>query len=78
MQTFTVKKRQGQEIFLYPTLSILALVHTQLPIQLVMGDLPPGVKWPSCEAYCSPPSSAEVKNVGATPPVPHMPSWHSA
>jgi hypothetical protein len=72
------EKWQGQEIFLYPTLSRLALVHTQLPIQLVMGALSPGVKWPSHETYDSPPSSAKVKNVGATPPLPHMPSWHSA
>jgi hypothetical protein len=26
----------------------------------------------------SPPSSAEVKNGGAIPPLPHMSSWHSA
>jgi hypothetical protein len=25
-----------------------------------------------------PPSSAEVKNGGAIPPLPHMSSWHSA
>jgi hypothetical protein len=30
------------------------------------------------EADHSPPSSAEVKNGGARPPLPHMSSWHSA
>jgi hypothetical protein len=30
----------------------------------------PGVKWTRREADCSPPSSAEVKNGGATPPLP--------
>jgi hypothetical protein len=30
------------------------------------------------EAAHSPPSSAEVKNGGAIPPLPHIPSWHSA
>jgi hypothetical protein len=28
--------------------------------------------------YYSPPSSFEVKNVGAIPPLPHMSSWYSA
>jgi hypothetical protein len=30
------------------------------------------------EADCSPSSSPEVKDGGAIPPLPHMPSWHSA
>jgi hypothetical protein len=30
------------------------------------------------EADHSPPSSAEVKNCGAIPPLPHVSSWHSA
>jgi hypothetical protein len=37
-----------------------------------------GVKWQGCETDHSPPSSAEVKNDGAIPPLPHMPSWHGA
>jgi hypothetical protein len=37
-----------------------------------------GVKWPGHEADNSLPSSAEVKNDGATPSLPHMPSQHSA
>jgi hypothetical protein len=35
------------------------------------GRFPYGVKRPECEADHSPPSSAEVKNVGAIPPRPH-------
>jgi hypothetical protein len=30
------------------------------------------------EADLSPPSSAEIKNGGAIPALPHMSSWHSA
>jgi hypothetical protein len=37
-----------------------------------------GVKRQGPEADHSPPSSAEVKNGGAIPPLPHMFSWHSA
>jgi hypothetical protein len=36
------------------------------------------VKRPEREADHSPPSSAEVKNGGAIPPLPHMYSWHGA
>jgi hypothetical protein len=32
--------------------------------------VPPGVKWPGCDANQSPPSSAEVKNGGDIPPLP--------
>jgi hypothetical protein len=46
-----------------------------LPIQWVPGALSPGVKRKGREAGHSPPSSAEVKNGGAIPPVPNMPSW---
>jgi hypothetical protein len=38
----------------------------------------PGVKRQGREAVHSPPSSAEVKNGGAVPPLPRMPSWYSA
>jgi hypothetical protein len=43
---------------------------TQPPIQWVPGALSPGVKRPGREADHSPPSSAEVKNGGAIPPLP--------
>jgi hypothetical protein len=55
------------------SVSRLALGPTQPSIQWV-----PGVKWQGREADHSPPSNAEVKNGGAIPPLPHMPSWHSA
>jgi hypothetical protein len=42
------------------------------------GAISLGVKPPGCGADHSPPSSAEVKNVGAIPPLLHMSSWHSA
>jgi hypothetical protein len=35
----------------------------------------PGVKRPGREADHSPTSSAEVKNDGAVPTLPHVPSW---
>jgi hypothetical protein len=39
------------------------LKSTQPPIQLVPGDLSPGVKLPVREADSSPPTSAEVKKM---------------
>jgi hypothetical protein len=42
------------------------------------GALSPRLKRPGREADHSPPSSAEVKNGGAIPPLPYMSSWHSA
>jgi hypothetical protein len=38
----------------------------------------PGVKRLGSEADYSPRSSAEVKNGGTLPPLPHVSSWHSA
>jgi hypothetical protein len=38
----------------------------------------PGVKRPGREADHSPPSSAEVKNGGALPPLPHTLPWCDA
>jgi hypothetical protein len=66
------------KIFLFSTTPRLVPGPTQPPIQWVLGTLSLGVKWPGCETYHSPPSSAEVKNDGAIPPLPHMPSCHSA
>jgi hypothetical protein len=63
----------GTRYFFVFTATRLVLRPTQLPIQRV-----PGVKRPVCEADDSPPSSAEVKNGGAMPPVPHMSSLRSA
>jgi hypothetical protein len=41
------------------------------------GDFPGG-KAAGREANHLPPTSAEVKNGGAIPPLPHMSSWHNA
>jgi hypothetical protein len=56
----------------FSTASRPALWPTQPPIQWVPGTLSPGVKRQGREADHSPPSSAEVKNDGATPPLPHV------
>jgi hypothetical protein len=70
--------QQKQEIFLYCTASRPALGLTHSPIQCVPGALSPGVKQPRREADHSPPSSAEVKNGGAIPPLPHVFSYLGA
>jgi hypothetical protein len=49
--------------------STLAVGPTQIPIEWVLDALSPGVYWPGQEANYSPPSSAEVKNGGAIPPL---------
>jgi hypothetical protein len=43
-----------------------------------MGTLFSGVKQPRCKSDHSPPFTAEVKNGGAIPSLPHLYSWHSA
>jgi hypothetical protein len=55
-----------------------ALGPTQPPIQWVPEALSPGVKGRKHEADHSPRSSAEFKNGGAIPPLPHMSSCYSA
>jgi hypothetical protein len=47
-------------------------------IQWVPGSLSPRVLWPGREANCSTPSSAEVTEDAAIPPVPHMSVWPGA
>jgi hypothetical protein len=64
--------------FVYSPVSRLALGPTQPHIQRVAGASFPGIKWPGREADHSPPSSAEVKNCGAIPVLPHTSSWYSA
>jgi hypothetical protein len=46
--------------------------------QWVSGAVSPGVKCQGHEADHSSPHSAEVKNDGDIPPLPHTSSWHSA
>jgi len=55
--------RQGQEFFLFTTMSRPALGPIQPPIQWAPQALSPGVKGPGCEADHSSPSNAEAKNV---------------
>jgi hypothetical protein len=51
---------------------------TQYPIQWVQGPLTSGGKAAGREADNSPPSSAEVNNCGAIPPLPNMSSRRGA
>jgi hypothetical protein len=53
--------QQGLGIFLFTTVSRMALESTQPPMQWVTGNLSLEVKWLGREADHSPPSSAEVK-----------------
>jgi hypothetical protein len=69
---------QGQEIFIYGTVSRLAAGPIQPLIQWMAGALSPGVKQLGHEGDHLPPSSAEVKNGGAIPPLPSMSSWYGA
>jgi hypothetical protein len=63
---------QGQELFLYSTVSRLALGPILPPIQWVLA-----VTRLRHEAVHTPPSSAKFKNTGAIPPPP-MSSWRGA
>jgi hypothetical protein len=61
--------------FLLSTSSRPALEPIQLPIQWVLGDLSPGLKWKGREADHSPPTSAEVNKMWiytSTPPYAFM------
>jgi hypothetical protein len=51
-----------------------ALGFTDPAIQWEQWALSPGVKRSGCETDHSPPSSSEVKNVGAIPPLSHASS----
>jgi hypothetical protein len=55
-----------------------AVGSTQPPIQWVPRALSPGEKRQGREADHSPPSSAEVKKIGAVPPLLHKSSWQHA
>jgi hypothetical protein len=65
---------QRCEIFLFTKVPILALGPADFSVQWVLGTLSPRVKWLMCEAGQSL-CSAEVKNGGAMPPLPRVPSW---
>jgi len=53
--------QQGLEIFLFTTVSRMALGPTQPPSQWITGPLSLGVKQPGCEEEHSPPTSSKVK-----------------
>jgi hypothetical protein len=55
-----------------------ALRPTQSPIQWILGPLSLGIKQHGREADHSLPSSAEVKNGGTIPLLPHTSLWHGA
>jgi hypothetical protein len=62
---------RGKRFFLFSVTSRLALGPTQPPVQWVLEAVSPRVKQQGHEADHSSPSSAMVKNGGATPPLPH-------
>jgi hypothetical protein len=70
--------QQGQEIFLFPMASRPDLELIQPPIKWVPGAVPLGVERSGCEAYDSPPLSAEVKSGGTVLPLAHISLWCSA
>jgi hypothetical protein len=66
----------GSAIFLlFFTASRPALGPTQPPVQWVLGAISPGVKRTGRETDHPPTSTAEFKNGGDVPPLPHMSSW---
>jgi hypothetical protein len=65
-------------IFLFSIVGRPAVGPTQLPMKCAMEAISWRVTRSGWEADHSSPSSVEVKNGGAIPPLPHMPSWHSA
>jgi hypothetical protein len=67
-------------ISLLHTVQRSALGLTQPPIQWLLGGgaVFTEVKPLGHEADCSPPSSAEVKNGGVIPSLPHTRSWRGA
>jgi hypothetical protein len=67
----------GVKIFPLATASIPTLGPTQPPIQWAPGALYLLVKRQGRETDHSPQSSAEVRNGGAIPPLPHTSSRHS-
>jgi hypothetical protein len=64
------------EIFLFSTGSWPILAPTQTRIQRVPVAISPERKRPGRDADHSPPSSTEVKNSRAIPPLSHTSSWH--
>jgi hypothetical protein len=59
----------GAGYFSFSTVSKRALGPTQPPLQWKPLPVSLGVKWPEREADFSPPSSADLENAGAVPPL---------
>jgi hypothetical protein len=56
--------------------SLASMGSTQPPpIHWLPGAVSPEVKWLGCKTGHSPPSSADIKNGGAIPPLPHTSSF---
>jgi hypothetical protein len=71
--------RHGREINFLSSITFRPAPGTnQPPSQFVPGAASPGVERQGHEADYSPPSSANVKNGAAIPPLPHMSSWRGA
>jgi hypothetical protein len=68
---------QGQDSSLLHSNQTASWAHPAPCLMGAGGTIYPGFKWLGRGADYSPPSSAEVKNGGALPPLPHMSSWHS-
>jgi hypothetical protein len=64
--------QQGLGIYLFTTVSRLALGSTQPPVLWVPGALSLGEKWSRCEADHSPPSSAKVENAWICTSIPSV------
>jgi hypothetical protein len=64
-----------KEISIFSSVSRPALGSIQPPIQWIRTAVSLGVKGPRLEADHSPPTSTEVKNGGAIPPLSYTSSW---
>jgi hypothetical protein len=68
----------AKDSFLFFIASRPTLRPIYLHIQGAPGNVSPGVKLQNRETDHSPPSRAELKNVEAIPPLPHVCSWRDA
>jgi hypothetical protein len=71
-----VRFASGERLVSSPVTTRPTLGLTQAPFQWLPGALSPGVIRQRREADYSSQSTAEVKKVGAIPPLPNMSPWH--
>jgi hypothetical protein len=69
---------QGLGIFLFSTVSRLAMGPIQPPIQWVPETLSLGVKRSGCKVTTHLHLMPRSRNCGTIPPLPHTPSWRGA